>query len=304
MSYLVKRSLKWGLSRKLVRAALVASAVAGVVTASLTVVAAAAARPVAKPQRSCGVVDLTPSGASASSATAVNDRGQVLGSSSGSPSFGYFLWRDGTFTDLGLGADSAARGLNDRGQVVGSQPVGVLRHVFLWEQGVLHDLGNFGFQFADASDINNRGQVAGGHDHAFLWENGDEHDLGTLGGRFSGATAINDRGQVVGISSTLSDASIHAFLVENGATDLGTLVGDAGGSQARDINNKGDVVGFSTAVVPGGPTHPVIWPRGGAPVDLQPLAGFGVGSALAINDRGDIVGVAAPLSFCGDPDPV
>lgn len=191
MSYLVKYSLAWGLSRRLVRSALIASAVVGVVTASLTVVAAAPARPVAKPQGTCGVVDLTPPGTSASSATAINDRGQVAGISSGSPSFGSFLWQDGRFTDLGAGADSGALGLNDRGQVVGFEPVGISRHAFLWEQGVLHDLGNFGFQFADASDINNRGQVAGGHDHAFLWENGTEHDLGTLGGFFSGADAIN-----------------------------------------------------------------------------------------------------------------
>jgi probable HAF family extracellular repeat protein len=292
MSYLVKYSLTWGLSRKLVRVALVASAALAIAAASVSSVAAAPARPVAKPQRTCGVVDLTPPGASASGATAINDRGQVLGSSSGGTSFGSFLWQDGQFTDLGLGADSLARGLNDRGQVVGSQPVGVSSHVFLWEQGVLHDLGNFGFQFADASDINNRGQVAGGHDHAFLWENGTEHDLGTLGGRFSGSSAINDRGQVVGNSSTLSDASIHAFLGENGAIrDLGTLAGDTGRSHAQDINNKGDVVGSSTAAVPGGPTHPVIWPRGGAPVDLQPLPGFAQGGAEAINDRGDIVGV-------------
>jgi probable HAF family extracellular repeat protein len=277
------------LSRRLVRAALVASAVVGVVTASLTVVAAAPARPVAKPQETCGVVDLTPPGTSASSATAINDRGQVAGISSGGASFGSFLWQDGQFTDLGAGADSGALGLNDRGQVVGFETVGISRHAFLWEQGVLHDLGNFGFFTADADDINNRGQVVGGHDHAFLWENGVEHDLGTLGGFFSGASAINDRGQVVGTSVT-SEPRLHAFLWENGAMrDLGTLVGDTGGSHALDINNRGDVVGSST--VPGDSTHPVIWPRGGAPVDLPPLAGFAQGGAEAINDRGDIVGV-------------
>jgi probable HAF family extracellular repeat protein len=292
MSYLVKYTLKWGLSRRLVRSVLIASAVVGGVTASLSLVAAAPARSLAKPQGTCGVVDLTPPGTSAASATAINDRGQVAGVSSGSPSFGSFLWQDGGFTDLGAGADSAALGLNDRGQVVGFEAVGISRHAFLWENGVLRDLGNFGFFTADADDINNRGQVAGGHDHAFLWENGAEHDLGTLGGRFSGASAINDRGQVVGISLTSNDESIHAFLWDNGAMrDLSTLVGDAGHSEARDINNRGDVVGFSTAAVPGDSVHPVIWPRGDAPVDLQPLAGFVQGGAQAINDRGDVVGV-------------
>jgi hypothetical protein len=110
MFYLVKYLLTRGLSRKLVRAALVASAVVGVVTASLTVVAAAPARPVAKPQRSCGIVDLTPPGASASSATAINDRGQVAGSTPGEASFGSFLWQDCQFTDLERGRTAAPGG--------------------------------------------------------------------------------------------------------------------------------------------------------------------------------------------------
>jgi hypothetical protein len=49
MSYLIKYSLTWGLARKLVRAALVASAALAIAAASVSSVAAAPARPVAKP---------------------------------------------------------------------------------------------------------------------------------------------------------------------------------------------------------------------------------------------------------------
>ena len=163
-----------------------------------------------------------------------------------------FLWEDGSITDLGtLGGElSQALAINNRGQVAGDDGV----HAAIWENGSITDLGGF---LSEAFGINNQGQVVGssqtatGAIHAFLWENGSITDLGELAGLFSRAHGINDRGQVVGTSAT-SDA-FHAALWENGSiTDLGTVGGECIRelgrsciSEARAINNRGQVVGYS-----------------------------------------------------------
>ncbi len=72
---------------------------------------------------------------------------------------------------------SSANGINDRGQVVGSSSIGVFQtHAFLFEDGVMVDLGTLpGGSFSGASGINNRGQIVGSStatgqlSHAALW---------------------------------------------------------------------------------------------------------------------------------------
>ncbi|MBS0497529.1 MAG: PEP-CTERM sorting domain-containing protein [Proteobacteria bacterium] len=67
------------------------------------------------------------------------------------------------------------------------------------------------------------------------------------GGDYSTAYSINDAGQVAGVSSIPGSASQHAFITGPngvGMTDLGTLSSTTH-SIARDINNSGQVAGFS-----------------------------------------------------------
>ena len=79
---------------------------------------------------------------------------------------------------------SRAAAVNDRGQVVGSSLTrSGEEHAFLWQDGVMTDLGtlrgkNYGtYAFA----INDLGQVLGySNDHAFLWQDGVMTDLGPL----------------------------------------------------------------------------------------------------------------------------
>src|SRR5689334_9129174 len=88
------------------------------------------------------VVDLGTLGGSGSTVNAVNDSGQVAGSSfiERDAAVHPFLWSNGVMTDLGTlgGSGGEAFGMNNLGQVVGaSQPAGDAGfHAFLFSGGV------------------------------------------------------------------------------------------------------------------------------------------------------------------------
>ena len=197
--------------------------------------------------------------------------------------------------DLGtLGGQccSQATALNDRGEVVGDTSVGpdmFGRHAFRWRDGRMADLGTLGGTSSTATDINDRGDIAGASDlpdgstHAVLWRGGRLIDLGTLGGDASYATAVNDAGEVVGFSTTEPGSfALHAFSWRGGVmTDLGML--NDGFARAYDVNNRGQAVGDSS--VDGINSVPVLWQRG-TPSGLTTR----FGQASAINDSGQVTG--------------
>lgn len=110
-------------------------------------------------------------------------------------------------------------------------------------------------------------------------------DLGTLAGAAeSTAAAVNDRGVVVGQSGG------RAVLWRDGRiVDLGTLGGSS--SSALDINERGDVVGYSR-VAEDVATHAFVR-RGGRMIDLGTLPGDADSYATDVNDRGDVVGYSS-----------
>lgn len=161
----------------------------------------------------------------------------------------------------------AATAINNRGQVIGisgtcDQAVGrfTAAHAVLWDKGRVIDLGNLGaMMWNTPMAINQRGDVVGfaslpGDDpdspalRAFLWTRRDGiQDLGTLPGDVSSeAHGINDRGQVVGVSCD-ADGGCRAVLWEDGVIkDLNTLgaPGYAGIlTTAQDINDRGVITG-------------------------------------------------------------
>ena len=160
---------------------------------------------------------------------------------------------------------SAATAINDKGQVVGiSGACGIAvggvsaAHAVLWENGIAIDIGNLGgHAWNTPTAINERGTIAGfslpaGQDgttryEAFLWtRQGGLRSLGKPPGDIrSAAFGINDREQIVGLSRG-GPHVFRALLWENGLmTDINelTLPGSPYLLYANDINNRGEIAG-------------------------------------------------------------
>ncbi|MBV9037887.1 MAG: DUF3466 family protein [Acidobacteriaceae bacterium] len=120
------------------------------------------------------------------------------------------------------GRTSSASSINDRGQVVGEAATTTfnVNHAFLYSNGTMQDLGTLGGYNSTANSINNSGQVVGtadrvGPSHAFLYSNGVMMDLNdlidpSLGIRLTEAYGINDSGQIAAESL---EGQTRAFLL-------------------------------------------------------------------------------------------
>jgi len=246
-----------------------------------------------------------------SSASAVNDAGQVAGAANTGNSIVPFVW-----TPTGglqriplLPGDNCGQafGINKYGHVAGysSGPNGA--RAFLWIQSTgVHNLGSLpGGNYSRACDINDLDEVAGtsasaAGDRAALWtKTGNVRDLGTLpGDNSSEATAINNNGDVVGYSKGPQGMRAFFWTQTSGMQDLGVLPG-GDSSRALGINDLGAVVGSSTS---SSGDRAFVWTKQGGMRDLNSAASAGLGvvfvQAHAVNYTGEILvmGMAMPES--------
>jgi len=179
-----------------------------------------------------GMTDLGGFGGTCTLATALNNQGQIVGSSNrtGDQSGSAFLWENGSIHELhgSLGGDqTGAFAINDQGQAAGFGylPGGNTFHATLWKNvKSITDLGVVGSDPCSyATSINAKTQVVGGSGcggngfRAFLWEEGSIFDLNTLIPHGSAlylqiTNAINDRGEIAGTGVDVSGNG-HAFLL-------------------------------------------------------------------------------------------
>lgn len=267
-----------------------------------------------------------PAGARSAFPRAINDAGDIVGEATYAPPNGLFytravLWRNGKVFELGVlgGRDSRAVAVNNRGEVVGTSDTNeaescfsssffgeicfYVSHAFRWKDGVLEDLGVPG-HWSSADAVSDAGGIAGSSSvtgtFATLWSGKGMEVFGAFGGQctYSFGSGVNATGTVVGQSTT--DAGVHAFSWNSnrGATDLGTLGGPQ--SWAIAINERGDIVGTSDTdevlscvtnqwgTFCNYASHPFLW-RGGRMIDLGTLGGKH-SAARAVNDAGEAVG--------------
>jgi probable HAF family extracellular repeat protein len=204
---------------------------------------------------------------------------------------------------------SSAQAINGRGQIVGvslnrEEMFVYGGRAFLWERGKMRDLGaSRGLRYSQAWDISESGEVVGSsfsidadsgrlfRSLATVWTNGRARALPadrSYGGidYQSEAMAINDRGDVAGWDY------FGARLWRGGA--MQKLVDDG---LATSINERGQIVGILGGMDPNGRWGPLggfLWENGDVR-DLGQLGGFGWRDShenwiSAINDEGVIVG--------------
>ncbi|MBI3486321.1 hypothetical protein HY025_05290 [Candidatus Daviesbacteria bacterium] len=242
-------------------------------------------------------VDLGGFGGQIGFANSLNDSDQVVGVSYDANLKPHaFLWQTGVLTDLGdlSTFGSSAVAINNHGQVVGySYIVQNQSHATLWENGQIKDLGTLpGGNISSANSINNNGDIVGisnvasGDYHAFVFRNNQMADLGGIKTNTT-PLAVNDFRQFVGFTTNVPGADDAAFSYKNG--NFVTLPWNSGPSWARDINNKGLVVGFGYNAPQGGVKHATLWVNNSV-TELGSLSASGISEASSINDTNVIAG--------------
>jgi probable HAF family extracellular repeat protein len=146
---------------------------------------------------------------------------------------------------------SIATAINDRGEIVGTAVTARnIQHAFLYRNGVMKDLGPFepGRPESGANAINNKGVVVGFADtendtEAFVYR---DKKMIPLGKQTLSANGINSRDTIVGDAVA---AKAYAFIVYDGgkATDLNDYIPASSGWQLETeagINDAGQIVGY------------------------------------------------------------
>ena len=261
------------------------------------------------------VNDLSPVVGAGSVAQRLNDSGTIVGQVSS----GGFAYAKGALIALPLSGYSEANGLNNAGAIVGATYLPLdgeccALSAYTYNGGVFTNLGTTPDGYGSyAEAINDAGHVAGtnildiatNYQEPFFYSGGVMHSLGSFGGPYGHSWAINNHDQVVGEigaayvdSDNQSPYPRHAFLYDGGVvTDLGVAV-YGGDSSARDINDRGQIVG-NTSTDQG--RQAFLYEAGRMLLLdglIDPALGWTVQQANGINELGQIAGTACRAGLC------
>ena len=246
-----------------------------------------------------------------SAANAINNNGQVTGTTNQGP---YFLtgqppghaflynYSDNTATDLGLsdiGRESDGLAINSAGDITGFLSTGFCNgsfsptclapfHAFVYQGSGLVDIGTLGGTYSEGTGINDLNEIAGvssvkgsSLNHLFLYAKGHMSDLGTVAGESFVNAAINNRGEIVG-SAINSAGAGSSFIYRGRSFEKIPLI-------AAGLNNNGEIAGSHTAA--NGSSHASVY-KDGRLIDLndlvEPSLTF-LTNANGISDNGKIV---------------
>jgi probable HAF family extracellular repeat protein len=195
-------------------------------------------------------------------AMAINDRGDIVGFSANAADnteLRAVRWHHGRMTVLETPSHhSIANDINNRGVIVGGATAGqsIESGAVRWRHNGIHGL-TAGLP-STATAVNERGDITGlvfgGLTHGFLWQRGRLVEIDPPpGSTFIQPYGINDRTQIVGSTDSF------AFLWQHGRTIA--LPRLKGASEARDINDRGQIVGSSAVRPDGTGAHAVLWSR-------------------------------------------
>lgn len=225
-----------------------------------------------------------------------------------------------TVTQRGGGGFTAA--VNDLGLIVGTSDEFAGKPTdrgLLWQK---KDGADYSLDLTDLPgvesyffDINNKNEIAGRHIYgpggtptaatrtrAFYVEQGFINPLPDLGGDTGTALAINNKSAIVGQVDTdgLNDRTVNtAALWEKGPDGKYTLtnLGTFGAQQAiaRDINDAGQIIGWTAGGSGATATSSPFLLQDGQKIDLGSLGGAN-GQTAGINQFGQVVGYSQNMS--------
>jgi probable HAF family extracellular repeat protein len=256
------------------------------------------------------ITDLGTLGGADSIAWAINDRGHAVGKARDAQQvYRPVRWSQGTISDLGTlgGAEGEARSINGSGNVVGSSnvadpPFNAPSHATLWDRQRVVDLGTLGGERSGAYVITGNGVIAGAastatqpYAQATVWIDGVPRNISAPQHLTSVVYHANSSGLLVGNAADFSGGNYYAVKWVNYIALRLAELEPGRPSFAQAVNSSEEIVGYTDTQSGYIATY---W-RGDTVIDLNTAlparlkrAGWRLAKALAINDRGWIVGSA------------
>lgn len=223
----------------------------------------------------------------------INDLGWVTGHTLLNGHDDAFIYRDGTFQDLGRlpgTFQSEALAINNAGDVVGFCPAVMPTHLpFLYHNGTMTDLSG---SLLNANAINDSGVVAGQAPdfRPAVYQNGQVTEIPGI--QYGYANAINRAGHLTGFYEPNSTTGSAFYWDGSTIRDLGLV-----NAIPTSINSSNQIVGYmeSNSFYHG--MHAFLWSDGQG-IDLNTLMpsnlGYDLLQAWGINDSHQIIAFGSP----------